>query len=335
MPKVSVVVPVYNVEKHLNRCIDSIINQTYEDFELILIDDGSSDNSGAICDQYSQKDNRIRVMHKENGGASLARNCGIDNANGKFVMFVDSDDYIGHEMLKTHIDLMENDVDLTVTSLDVVDNGKTRKYCMPNKIYTVQQYFEDMGKKVYSELCASSPCCKFFRKSILEKYGIKYNTNMSLGEDTCFNTEYLKYCKKIVSSENVLYHYTKENDDSLFSRFQENTYKNVKKAFEHRIATLKQVGTSEETINNFTVMYIEYMLENAIKSVKKGTKLQAIAYMRQVNRDEYLHKKIANISNSKLRLLGKILQKEKCIIVIYYVLYTLIRIKILVKKLKS
>lgn len=90
---VSVIVPVYKVENVLHYCIDSILNQTYKNFELILVDDGSPDNSGKICDKYAQKDNRIKVIHKENGGVSSARNCGIDAAKGKYICFVDSDDY--------------------------------------------------------------------------------------------------------------------------------------------------------------------------------------------------------------------------------------------------
>ena len=93
-PKISVIVPVYNTEKYLRRCIDSVLAQTYQDFELLLIDDGSKDSSGAICDEYAAKDARVRVFHKENGGVSSARNLGLDNARGEWVTFVDSDDYI-------------------------------------------------------------------------------------------------------------------------------------------------------------------------------------------------------------------------------------------------
>lgn len=98
-PKISVIVPVYNVEEYLSRCIDSILSQTFTDFELLLIDDGSTDNSGNICDTYALKDNRIRVFHKKNGGVSSARNLGLDNAKGKWIVFIDSDDYISKDFL--------------------------------------------------------------------------------------------------------------------------------------------------------------------------------------------------------------------------------------------
>ena len=94
MPQISVIVPVYNTEKYLHRCIDSILAQTFTDFELLLIDDGSTDNSGTICDEYATKDSRVRVFHKKNGGVSSARNLGVDNAKGEWVTFVDSDDCV-------------------------------------------------------------------------------------------------------------------------------------------------------------------------------------------------------------------------------------------------
>ena len=94
IPKISVIIPVYNAEKYLYRCIDSVLVQTFTNWELLLIDDGSKDSSGVICDEYAAKDARVRVFHKENGGVSSARNLGLDNARGEWVAFVDSDDYI-------------------------------------------------------------------------------------------------------------------------------------------------------------------------------------------------------------------------------------------------
>ena len=98
MPKLSIIVPVYNVDKYLERCIRSILNQTYENFEIILVNDGSTDNSGIICENYSKVDSRIRVIHKKNEGVSSARNIGVDNAKGKYIGFIDPDDYINKYM---------------------------------------------------------------------------------------------------------------------------------------------------------------------------------------------------------------------------------------------
>ena len=120
---ISIIVPVYNVEKYLNRCIDSIVSQTYRTLEIILVDDGSADNSGSICDKYAGKDVRIKVVHKNNGGLGFARNSGLDIATGKYVTFIDGDDYIG----KTHIEEMYALIQNTKT--DVCENEKSFYHC--------------------------------------------------------------------------------------------------------------------------------------------------------------------------------------------------------------
>ena len=118
IPKISVIIPVYNTEKFLHRCIDSILTQTYTDFELLLIDDGSKDSSGSICDEYAEKDSRVRVFHKENGGVSSARNLGLDNAWGEWITFVDSDDYIEENFLKSFDGNL--DADLVVGNIQMI-----------------------------------------------------------------------------------------------------------------------------------------------------------------------------------------------------------------------
>lgn len=133
MVKLSVILTVYNVEKYLKRCIDSIIKQTYKDFELILVDDGSIDNSSKICDKFCKQDKRIKVIHKENGGVSSARNAGLDIAEGDYISFIDSDDYIEVDMFKKLIQIMiENNADIAQCNFKVVcKNEKMIK----NKIY--------------------------------------------------------------------------------------------------------------------------------------------------------------------------------------------------------
>lgn len=113
-PQISIVVPVYNVEKYLERCIDSILAQTFTDFELLLINDGSKDSSGLICDKYAEKDSRIRVFHKENGGVSRARNLGISNARGRWLCFIDSDDWVDKEYLHCFGDVFNYSDDIIV-----------------------------------------------------------------------------------------------------------------------------------------------------------------------------------------------------------------------------
>ncbi|MFR2551722.1 MAG: glycosyltransferase [Clostridioides difficile] len=125
MPKISIIVPVYNVEKYLEKCVRSILAQTFTDFELILVDDGSLDSSGAMCDQFAEQDQRVKVIHKENGGLSDARNAGIELATGEYLGFVDSDDYIADDMYELlYTNIVKEDADLSICGIYDVYEGK-------------------------------------------------------------------------------------------------------------------------------------------------------------------------------------------------------------------
>ena len=131
-PKISVIVPVYKAEEYLHRCVDSILAQSFTGFELILINDGSPDNSGAICDEYAQKDNRVKVIHKENGGVASARQCGIDNATGEYTIHADPDDWVEPTMLEElYNKAVEENADMVVCDFYV----NTHKSC----VYRTQQ----------------------------------------------------------------------------------------------------------------------------------------------------------------------------------------------------
>ena len=200
-PKISVIVPVYNTEKYLTRCIDSILSQTFTDFELLLIDDGSKDSSGAICDEYAAKDNRVRVFHKENVGVSSARNLGLDNAKCEWIAFVDSDDWVENDYLKL---LYDNNDDLVVSACI---------YEKPNKIV-----FENLIDKQinigYNNLTDilmkgvfMTPYCALYRYDILEDYNIRFDNLLSSREDTLFDWTYIFYINRIRIISNTSYHY--------------------------------------------------------------------------------------------------------------------------------
>lgn len=138
-PKISCIVPVYNVEKYLRRCVDSILNQTFTDFELILVDDGSLDNSPAICDEYAVKDSRIKVIHKVNGGVSSARNVGLDVAKGEWICFVDSDDLIEADyMQKMYEAAINNNSDFIMCGIQQIAGYETLKNNYKKKIKKIQ-----------------------------------------------------------------------------------------------------------------------------------------------------------------------------------------------------
>lgn len=207
MPKISVIVPVYNAEEYLHRCVDSIFAQTFADFELLLIDDGSKDNSGAICDEYAAKDSRVRVFHKENGGVSSARNMGLDNAKGEWICFVDSDDWVEKEYLEV---LYQDGKFDFVTCYWTILNCETFQSTIPESkeyvgILNVKSFFDNNIHRL------SCPVCRLYNKSIILEHNIRFDQKMSFAEDALFNITYFLNVKSVKQTSDILYNYEKHN----------------------------------------------------------------------------------------------------------------------------
>ena len=203
MPKVSIIVPVYKAEKYLHRCVDSIIAQTFTDWELLLVDDGSPDRSGDICDEYARKDNRVRVFHKENGGVSSARNLGLDNINGEFVTFVDADDWIDSDNLSVCVSTLEsNNLDVLQYSWRRIDeNGNILQI---RKIDTDAIDLPHYIEKGNFNVCVGG---SYMKSSIIQNGGIRFTKNLKLAEDQVFILTVMSKAKRIQSFSNVYYNY--------------------------------------------------------------------------------------------------------------------------------
>lgn len=217
MPKISIIIPVYNAEKDLNRCLDSILSQTYEDWECLLVDDGSLDNSAKICDRYSILDSRFKVFHKDNGGPSSARNYGLDHSNGDYLAFVDSDDWIDKTFLEDLLKPFIENINVGMTVCGLVREG-----CC-NSIYPPKAYFGTISSKVvYEKLLRGDgikgwSCNKMFKSSVFgsNRYpvGISYLEdlivilNILAGKDfdVVFVSQY-NYHYKIVNNQSSLSH---------------------------------------------------------------------------------------------------------------------------------
>ncbi len=171
-PLISVIVPVYNVEQYLNKCVDSIINQTYKNLEIILVDDGSPDNCGEICEKYAQKDDRIKVIHKENGGQGSARNMGLDISKGEYIAFVDSDDWIDSDMYECMMsDLLEHSADMSMCNFWIVNGEKISAEAEQEDIIIMNN--KQLMEFYYSDSrMNTSPCNKLYKKDLWE--GIRY-----------------------------------------------------------------------------------------------------------------------------------------------------------------
>ena len=221
MPKVSIILPIYNVEKYLSRCIESILNQTFTDLELILINDGSTDRCGEICDLYNKKDTRVNVIHKENGGVSSARNVGIDVAKGEFIGFIDPDDYIDEDAIEYLYKLAkENKADISCYKMKTYKNGVLVSNL--NKAEEIKIY---VGEEIIKEYVQNgtflySTCNKLYSKKLLQNEYSRFPTNIRYAEDALFNYYMLaKSCKLVFSNQQKYNYYI--NSGSVVSNITE------------------------------------------------------------------------------------------------------------------
>ncbi|MDY5030028.1 glycosyltransferase [Hallerella succinigenes] len=204
-PLISIIVPIYRVEAYLSRCIDSILNQSYRNLEIILVDDGSPDSCPKICNEYAEKDARIRVVHKKNGGLSDARNAGIDIANGKYISFIDSDDYIHPEMISTLFDLLKsNDADISVCNFTPF----TERVSPLNKAPTIDTLSgKDAAKRLYQSQYATQTVVawdKLYKRSLFDHLRFKVG---KFNEDEFFSYRALYLANKVVFTSQELYFY--------------------------------------------------------------------------------------------------------------------------------
>jgi len=211
---ISIVVPVYKSEKTLAGCLDSLLAQTYTDIEVICVIDGSPDSCGEICDSYAAKDSRVKSIKRENGGVSSARNRGIEEAKGEYLMFVDSDDTVAadycEKMWNAHV---ETGADLVICGFHhwYVGRDVPKEPSNPG-IYDTKAYAEDF-LKLYQEGFLNMPWNKLFKKSAAGRF----DTSLSLGEDLLFNMNYLEKCKKIAVISDALIHYIQEEKGNTLS----------------------------------------------------------------------------------------------------------------------
>ena len=222
-PLISVIIPIYNVECYLKTCIDSIVNQTYSNLEIVLVDDGSPDRCFEICDEYAKKDNRVKVIHQENGGLAHARNVGIANSNGEYLTFVDSDDYVSDDYVESlYKGLIESDADISVASLIVFKESESS--CVTHKREPFVEVKKNDYFKEYASIKAerSMPFItawnKLYKKELFD--GIKYPKG-KLYEDAFTTYKLIEKAKKIVYSTTKLYYYRLNPQSILGQSFKE------------------------------------------------------------------------------------------------------------------
>lgn len=225
---ISVIIPVYNTEHYLSRCIESVCGNSYHSLEIILVDDGSSDQSGHICDSYAKMDSRVRVFHQQNAGVSKSRNFGISVSTGKYIAFVDSDDYIDIDYFEKLV-FQINKYNTQLAICSIVHEKKDEKICNEgqdmviifaknNDEYRSNFLFLNQNFFLYG------PVNKLYIAEIIKNWNVMFPNELSYGEDLIFNFAYLARCNRISYSPRPYYYYNHDNDNSLSHRYRDDSW---------------------------------------------------------------------------------------------------------------
>lgn len=214
-PQISIITPVYNVEQYIEKCIDSILAQTFTDFELILVDDGTKDDSGVICDRYAEQDNRIRVIHKQNGGLSSARNAGLDIARGEYIGFIDSDDWIDKDMFSIlHKNAITTNADIAVCNIEIITQSEMRQNSCKEHTDILFDRDQAMNELYNNSKLTYSACNKLYKKFLFNNQRYKEGI---IFEDMDASYKIINMASKVHYTSKPLYFY-RYNDSSILRK---------------------------------------------------------------------------------------------------------------------
>lgn len=259
MPVFSIIVPVYNTEQFLDKCVSSILAQTYNDFELILVDDGSPDNCPQICDKYAQSDSRIKVLHKKNGGVSSARNLGISVARGTYIWFIDSDDYIEPFSLQRLFDIQNN----YNAELYVFNNGSVCEMSTEN----INDFFR---KYYFTYVLGFNPWNKLYKRDIINANNLQFDKQEKIGEDLLFNINYYKAIfssglKGIYFVGEDYYHYVQRDNSAMNTASKGRIYQQLR-LFDKILKDMSCVLSED----NLSYLFVLHLLSGIGQSLQGG-----------------------------------------------------------------
>lgn len=313
MKKVSIIIPVYNVEKYLRKCLDSVVNQTCKDIEIIIINDGSTDNSLEICKEYSKNDPRIELIDKKNEGVSKARNTGLACATGEYVCFVDSDDWIELNMIeKLYNSSVINNADFCMCNY-IKENGTQSEYIKAN-IYKevligseikdnllIPLIERDDNEKEHALEGFRTPWGKFFRRQIIDKYNIKFREDLIIGEDFIFDLEFLINASKAVINNGFYYHYL-NNVNSATMKYKKDCWKSIYKNtiiyLENFLNKNNIYLETKSRVNKLIIKYFFISLMNEARKDNPNKRIQKIKTIKEMCEDKIVVKSLKNINLS-------------------------------------
>lgn len=317
--KISVIVPVYNVEPYLERCINSLIHQTLEEIQIILVNDGSTDNSSSICDEFARKDDRILVIHKKNEGQGIARNHGLANTSGEYVCFLDSDDYYELdtcEMLYQHLKETNADLCCFGYQIDDKDGNLVRRPLIREKIYQGQEVTEDFILHYFGDLPEDdnlrgfSSCMSVFRTSIIREYELEFPSERKvLSEDTIFSLEFCKHVNVVATLPQVFYHYC-QNAESFSQGYRKDKFEKTKILYSILKEYTKEFQVEEKTnIRLAMLIWVNLMacMKQETRRIPEYGRKEVLRNVKKMCNDEMTVKELPKLWNTSLPMQQKLL----------------------------
>lgn len=282
MPKYSFIVPVYNCGRYLIPCVESLLAQTVKDFEILLIDDGTPDNGGAVCDEFAQKHACIRTFHKDNGGAASARNYGIARAEGEYLLFIDGDDTIEQDALaRIETALLENPAELLIfgMSFDYYEKRdvpeRTERLSVRHHGLYPREFYVSHFKVLFDDNALSSACNKVFSARLLRETGLRSREDMTLYEDLEFVLRYFDYVKHFCCIDEALYHY--RIDAASFGNKRTRRLENVRKNLGLLAQTmLDQLPLPEDAADLMASLYMQLLVRHLLVTKYRKNELEPV-----------------------------------------------------------
>ena len=325
---ISIIVPIYNVSKYLSRCMNTLLKQTYKNIEIIMVDDGSPDDCGERCDNYALEDSRIRVIHKKNEGLGMARNSGLEIAQGKYVMFIDSDDYVDVRMTeRLYNRLQEQGADTCFCRYyNTTADGKS---ALAREIYEKDSYCEKEIKEVLLGMLGSKPeqpgdveigmsvWKGMYSMDIIRDHDICFQSERKyISEDIIFHIEYLTKCRHIAIETTPNYYYC-DNGASLTKSYKANRFEMEKILLKKEIHELDQLFDREEYIQRLYKSFLGRVRRCIVQEVNANPQRNTVsANVRAICADPVVQEVIKNFDDQKLHIVKRLINdliKHKCI----------------------
>ncbi|BCN29018.1 glycosyltransferase family 2 protein [Anaeromicropila herbilytica] len=318
MEIVSIIIPVYNCKDYLEDCLTHVIKQTYEWIEVILIDDGSMDSSGRICDDYARGDNRITVYHRKNEGVSASRNYGLEHSSGKYILFVDADDVMETDMVEKCIHLAEcNQAELVICSFKyhiIKDNRIVENSLGSDFLGTKEELFGQWFNILVEKEILNPPWNKFIRKDLLDNNHIRFNKQFSICEDMAFSIQVLDASRKTVLTKNMLYNYYLKSSGTLVFKFHENFIEALSYFYENAYGYCKKYKNNDRQLKTIHTLYLNriFMFINQICTISCWDKEKMDKTMKKIVQSKQFLTAYRSVRlKGKKKIIGTILKNEQ------------------------